>query len=237
MRDVRSDLHIHSCLSPCGSLEMSPRSIARRAIERGLDLIALTAHNSALNAPACSAACQSAGIACIFGLEGTTREEAHVLCLFESPEEALGFGEDIYSLIPDIPNDPEKMGDQVFVDDGENILGEVEKYLPQAADLSIDDLALRVGEAEGLFIPAHVDKPVFSIVSQLGFLPPLPYTALETTRMPCPVNTGKLPLIMNSDAHYLDDIGRRLSVLSVYELSFQGIREAIEAGRIAYEGR
>lgn len=236
MKEIRADLHIHSCLSPCGSLEMSPEAIAWRALDAGLDIIALTDHNSALNTPAFAAACSKQNISCIFGLEVTTREEAHILCLFSSVDKALALGAIIYPLLPNIANDPKRMGDQVFVDEDENILGEVEKYLPQAIDLSVDELSSRVREAGGLFIPAHIDKPVFSIISQLGFLPSLPYAALESTKIPCPVATGKNPIIVSSDAHYLEDIGKRKTVLSVSEVSFHGILEALQEGRIGYEG-
>ena len=126
---VRCDLHIHSCLSPCGDLEMSPKQIALEAKKKGLDVIALTDHNSALNSMAFRSACNSVGIFAIYGVEITSSEEVHVLALFKNPESAIKIGEKVYKSLVSIKNDPEKWGDQVYLDDDENILGEVEKYL------------------------------------------------------------------------------------------------------------
>ncbi len=199
---------------------------------RGLDSAAITDHNSALNCRAFAACCRKLGILPIFGIEVTSIEEAHVLCLFENVEQAETLGGIIYEKLPDIPNIPEKFGDQVYVDEEENILGEVDKYLVSAADISLDELLLIVRELNGLFIPAHIDKPVFSIPSQLGFLPEMDYDALETTVIPCPVQTGDWTLIQNSDAHYLEDIGKRYTIYDTKSVSFPGIRTAIHTKNI-----
>jgi len=126
---MKLDLHIHSCVSPCGALEMSPSAIARAAVAAGLDGIALTDHNTALNTPACAEACRRAGLAFLAGVEVCTAEELHVLCLFDQVETALAFGADLYAQLPPVVNLPEKMGDQVYVDVEENILGEVGIFL------------------------------------------------------------------------------------------------------------
>jgi len=232
---VRGDLHIHSCLSPCGDLSMSPSAIVRVARERGLDLIALADHNTALNLPAFKAGCLKEGLACVFGLEVTTREEAHILTLFETPEAALDLGGFLYPLLPPVPNRPEKTGDQVYVDESEVILGEVELYLGTAAEISLERLLEEVRRRGGLFIPAHIDKPVFSIPSQLGFLPPLDYDALESVSLPCPVETGRTPVIRNSDAHYLEDIGKRSTLYEMEEPGFAGLAAALREGRFRTE--
>lgn len=170
---------------------MSPSVIARTAKERGLQMAALCDHNTALNTPAFAAACAAEGLTGIYGMEATTREEAHILCLFETPEAALSLGEFIYELLPEIPNDPEKMGDQVYVDAEENILGEVEKVLMSGADISLEALLEEVHRRGGLFIPAHIDRPVFSIPSQLGFLPPLITTPWNRSASPAPSPSGE----------------------------------------------
>ena len=228
-----ADLHIHSCLSPCGDLSMSPALIARKAAFLGLAVAALTDHNSALNAPAFAAACAKEGIVPVFGIEVTTREELHVLALFERPEEALELGKDLYELLPAIRNDPAKFGDQVYVDEEEAILGEVEKYLVNAVDLSLDDVAARILSAGGLFIPAHVDRPIFSISSQLGFLPDMPYSAIEVTEWPCLMNPGSVPMISSSDAHYPDAIGKRFIRFEASSPSFASLRDALREGRVS----
>lgn len=208
---------------------MSPRDIASIARERGLEMIALTDHNSALNIPAFAAACAAESLTGIYGMEVTSQEEAHILCLFETPKTAIEFGEFIYPLIPNILNDPEKMGDQVYVDAEENIIGEVDKWLVGAADIGLDALLNEVHKRGGLFIPAHIDKPVYSIPSQLGFLPPMEYDALESVKLPCPIAglPWGLPVIQNSDAHYLEDIGTRSTVFEMDSLGFQGLKKSL----------
>ena len=207
---------------------MSPRSIAEKAAQLGLDAAAITDHNSALNCRSFKKCCLDNSILPVFGIEVTTVEESHILCLFETVEQAEELGSQIYAKLPDIKNQPEKFGDQVYVDENDNITGEVDKYLVSAAEITIDELYKTVMDLEGLFIPAHIDKPVFSIPSQLGFLPPLDYTALETTKIPCPVETSDYALIRNSDAHYLEDIAKRFTTYEAENRSFSGIRKALK---------
>ncbi len=229
---VRADLHIHSCVSPCASLEMSPAAIAEKAKEKGLDLVALTDHNTALNCPAFKVNCAQQGLWSLYGMEVTSSEEAHLVCLFEDVETALEFSEFVYKYMPDVENKPEVFGDQVYVDENEEILGEVEKYLGNASGLSIDDVREEVFFRNGLFIPAHVDKPVFSIVSQLGFLPDADYTAIEVFN---PVNAkdyAKYPVISDSDAHYLDDVAKKQLYIDVEEKSFAALRDSLQKNRI-----
>ncbi len=206
---ILADLHNHSCLSPCGSLEMSPRLVAGRAAARGISLLALTDHNSSLNCPAFAAACAAEGILPLFGMEATVREEAHVLCLFGALDAALAFSAAWYDLMPPFPNDPAKLGDQVYVDEEENIVGEVEKFLGVAAEVSLDELGPLVAGYGGLVIPAHIDRPAFSLTSQLGFIPDGPWAALECVRIPPAADTRDYPLTTSSDAHYPEHVGRR----------------------------
>jgi hypothetical protein len=221
-----ADLHNHSCLSPCGSLDLSPRALAEAAAARGVGVLALTDHNTSRNCPAFAFHCERLGIVPFFGLECTTQEEVHMVCLFADLEAALDFGDYIYSIITPFPNDPEKTGDQVYVDAEDNIEGELEYFLPSAADIGVDALGPKVFEYGGIVIPAHVDRPAFSMSSQLGVVVPGPWAAVECTRippviMPPPLMGGapgaepkKLdtlgyPLITGSDAHYIEHVGRR----------------------------
>jgi len=248
---MRSDFHNHSCLSPCGSLDMSPATIAETAAAKKVEIMALTDHNSALNCPAFAYHCKRLGIVPVYGMEVTTQEEVHMLTLFTNLEAALSFGEYIYSIIPIFLNNPDKSGDQVYVDEEDNILGEVEYYLGNAADIGIDALGAKVSEYSGLIIPAHVDRPAFSMTSQLGVVVQGPWTALECVRIPplskfgelsSPLlNTYDYPLITGSDAHYIEHIGRRTFQLDVSreELLPCGVEEDadIEALRRALERR
>jgi PHP family Zn ribbon phosphoesterase len=232
MPTFRADCHIHSCLSPCGDLSSSPTAIVERAVAAGLDLIALTDHNSALNCPTFSEAAARAGIGAVYGIEATSREEVHVLCLFETVEAAVALGERIYAALPDIPVIPERFGDQVYVDTEEMILGEVEKHLIYAADYSIDELLEMTTAAGGLFIPAHIERPMNSIFSQLGFLPDAPYHAVEVTKWPTRLDTRGLPVVSDSDAHFLDGIGQRSFTFEAERADFAGLRAALEAGAV-----
>jgi hypothetical protein len=208
-----ADFHNHSCLSPCGSLYQSPRILAETAAIKKLKVLALTDHNSSLNCPAFSFHCRRLGIIPIYGIEVTTQEEVHILTLFANLDAARAFGEYIYSIITPVPNNPEKMGDQVYVDEEDNILGNVEYYLINAVEIGIDALSKKTAEYNGIVIPAHVDRPAFSMTSQLGTVIQGPWAALECISINrfsmSPFNTYNFPLISGSDAHLPEHIGRR----------------------------
>jgi len=211
---VRADLHNHSCLSPCGDLYASPSAMAARARERGIDLMALTDHNSARNAPAFAEACRRQGLMALFGTETTSREEVHILSLFPDTDAARDWGEWVYARLPDFRHDPERFGDQVVVDADENILDFEERYLIPAIDASIDEIRAETLHRGGLIIPAHIDRPTNSLLSQLGFLPDLQFSALEITAWPPATDPRGHTLICDSDAHFLDDVGRRTFTFS-----------------------
>jgi len=209
-----ADLHNHSCLSPCGSLELSPSRMLQLASARNLQVMAITDHNSSLNCPAFAKLCPQFGIVPIFGMEATTSEEIHVLCLFTSLEASLTFSEYAYSILPPFLNNSEKTGDQIYVDQDDYILGEVEYYLVNSLDLSIESIGEKTAEYGGLTIPAHVDRAAFSMSSQLGVIANGPWAALECVHIPpftnnLPLDTLGFPLITSSDAHYPEHIVRR----------------------------
>jgi len=209
-----TDLHNHSCLSPCGSLELSPRRILEIASAKKLQVMALTDHNSSLNCPAFAKLCPQFGIIPVFGMEATTSEEIHILCLFTSLEASLAFNEYAYSILTPFLNNPEKTGDQVYVDEEDNIEGEVEYYLVNPLEISVDDIGAKAAEYGGIVIPAHVDRPAFSMTSQLGVLVKGPWAAIECVRLPPafngqPLDTLGYPLTTSSDAHYPEHIARR----------------------------
>jgi len=214
-----ADFHNHSCLSPCGSLDLSPRFLAEIAAAKNIGLLALTDHNSSLNCPAFAFHCKRLNVIPVYGMEVSTQEEVHILTLFTNLDAALEFGEYIYSIITPMLNNPEKTGDQVYVDGEDNILGEVDYYLVNAADIGVDALGAKAAEYNGIVIPAHVDRPAFSMTSQLGVILEGPWAALECVRIPplsvfgditSPLlNTHHYPLITGSDAHYPEHVGRR----------------------------
>ena len=241
-----ADFHNHSCLSPCGSLDLSPKTLADFASRRGVKVLALTDHNSSLNCPAFAKTCPKFGILPIFGLEATSQEEIHILCLFTSLEASMSFSEYAYSILLPFLNDPDKTGDQIYVDEDENIEGEVSNYLVNPLELGVDEIGRKVSEYGGITIPAHADRHAFSMTSQLGVIIDGPWAAIECTRIP-PLNNGDpldtlgFSLTTSSDAHYPEHVGRRPFDLdiSIEELAPHGLyKEAdIEALKRALQRR
>jgi hypothetical protein len=216
---------------------MSPSAIVNRAQELGIEMLALTDHNCTRNLPAFSKLCRKAGIIPVYGTEVTTTEEVHMLSLFRTLDEAMEFGEYIEFLLPDIPNMPDIFGDQVIVDAQGNILDFFEPSLMAATSISFEDLAEEVISRDGLIIPAHIDRMAFGAVSQLGFLPDLPYTAVEVVNFPTDLETYANTLITDSDAHRLESMGRRSFTFSASACTYEGLKDALSSNRVNPAGR
>ncbi len=201
---ISYDFHIHSCLSPCGDNDMTPNNIIGMASILELDAIAVSDHNSALNLPAVCKLGQIQGILVVPAIEITTAEEVHVLSLFPSLQAALSMGEDLYDLLPNVPNDPEIFGDQLILDENDQVTGTVEKLLINATSLSIEKAFDKVRSYGGVPIPAHIDKSAYSVISNLGFIPPeLKVRTVEVKNPPYP-NSEDYQVITDSDAHALE---------------------------------
>ncbi len=224
---ARIDFHIHSCLSPCASLAMSPRTIVARAQAAKLDCIALTDHGCAKNLPAMHAACAEAGMACLYGIEATSAEEVHTLCLFDQLQPALEFGTWIYESVLDFPNVPERFGEQPIINVDEEILGFADKLLFSASRISFFDLVPAALEAGALCIPSHIDRSYSGAISQLGFLPDLPYSALEVVAKKIPEEAKKWPVVRFSDAHEPEQIGQRFTEVDTESFSIEHLRVAL----------
>ncbi|MCX7027252.1 MAG: PHP domain-containing protein [Spirochaetes bacterium] len=231
------DLHNHSCLSPCGDLSMSPSVMAAKAAARGIDIFALTDHNSALDCPAFAATCARAGVLPLFGLELNSAEEVHLLALFPTPVRALEFGASIRAFLPEYPWNPESLGDQPVVDDEEGLLGFEERWLGAAQTLSFDELGARSAAAGAIVIPAHVDRPMYSVHSQLAFLPSGPWDAVESMGPPPPELTGGLAAISGSDAHYPEHIGRHPTRVDLAKEPVEAMRKALSRFGESLEGQ
>lgn len=227
---ARVDFHIHSCLSPCATLEMSPRTIVARAKVAKLDCIALTDHGCAENLPAFHDACIEANMPCLYGLEATSSEEVHTLCLFDQLEPALEWGRIIYDSIQNFPNDPDRFGLQPIVTVDGDVTGFAEKLLFAATDISFFDLVPMALEAGALCIPSHIDREYLGAVSQLGFLPDLPYDAVEVVSK-IPPNAKKWAIIQSSDAHQPDHIGRRFTRIETEHFTVPALRDAFKRHR------
>ncbi len=202
--------------------------MAEQAKILGISMLGLTDHNTTRNLGAFDECCRQQDILPLYGIEVTTREEIHVTCFFETLDIACAFGTFIESLLPDIPNNPVRLGDQVYVNAQDEILGEVEKSLYSACEITFEQLLSEVQGYNGLFIPAHIDRSAFSVTSQIGFLPDLPYSAVEVVRLPTRIKTYHNRVITNSDAHYLQHMGTRSWEAELSQRSFQALKQFLE---------
>lgn len=229
---IKLDLHNHSCLSPCANDDFTPALLAIQAMETGIQVLALSDHNTCLNNPAFSSVCQLCGIFPLFGIEVNTVEDVHVLVLFEHLEDSLEFGAFIDHLLPDIKNDPKLFGNQLIVDADGNTTGTFSKSLLSTSGISYEDTIEEGLSRDALVIPAHIDRPANSVLANLGFLPKLPYSAVEAIRPDLKAETWGNTIITGSDAHAYEQVGRRAFELEVDELSFSGIKEGLRRGLV-----
>ena len=209
---MKFDLHIHSCLSPCANLEMSPSEIVARAVAAGIDGIALTDHQSARNTPAIAECARRAGLKCLFGMEVQTAEEVHTVALFDTTEQALALTDWVYAAMPKRVNDPETFGDQPVVTWDDDIVEMEWRILAMGCRRTIPETAAKVHELDGLYIAAHIDRPNFSVLGSLGAIPDNSFDAVELSRTAdeslwLPKAAG-YAVIRSSDAHNLDDVVR-----------------------------
>lgn len=214
MKRLFYDLHIHSCLSPCGDRDMTPNNIVGMAKLNGLDVIALCDHNSAENCPAVAKVCEQTHLLFIPGCEVCTEEEAHVVCLFPDVERALAFSRRLHALLPPVKNKEEAFGRQSIMDANDEETGIEPLLLITGAAVSVNDLPALVDEYGGFCFPAHIDRNSFSILSNLGAIPPeCGFTVaelrdpgmLEELQKKHPELCG-LHFLTDSDAHYLENI-------------------------------
>jgi PHP family Zn ribbon phosphoesterase len=231
MRPVRADLHIHSLLSPCGSLEMTPREIISRAAAKGLEMIAVSDHNSTLHCELTVSLGKRAGITVLRAAEVTSAEDVHSLVLLPDEEARISFQVWIDRHMAHIPYNPDIFGDQVVIDEDENIILTVNHFLTAALNATLDEVEVAAHSHGGLFIPAHIDRPSMSIISQLGFIPDDLYidAAEVVGRTPELLH----PVIRNSDAHIPEHIGRRFTTYMLDHPSFEELSMALrgEKGR------
>jgi 3',5'-nucleoside bisphosphate phosphatase len=235
MNRYRADLHIHTLLSPCADLEMTPRNIVHKAKLSGLHIIGITDHNSTRHALLVKKLADKEGIFTLTGIEVTTKEEVHCLAYFEHPVQLMEFQLFIDENITRVPNNEDYFGYQPVIDEKENILEMIPWYLPAALKTGIQKVQQKVYDLQGLFIPAHIDRTVNGILSQLGFIPPsLKYDALGISKHNSEkhvkeqyVIENKTTFIRNSDAHYLEQIGEIYTVFNMPEISFSEIRMAL----------
>ena len=245
MNTYRADLHIHTVLSPCGDLEMSPGNIVEKAAEKGLDIIAVTDHNHTGHARLTRELGARKGIWVVYGAEINTREEVHCLTFFDTDEQLSAFQKEMDHNYVKMPNDTSMFGYQVIVDEEEQIVEEIKQSLYPGLKWSIGEAADVVHRLGGLYVPAHVDRAMNGLFSQLGIFPEdLEVDAVEiwrrTTRKVAQNEYPELKqytLIQNSDAHFLEDIGRSGNRYTMKARNFSELRMALkgEEGRTVLE--
>jgi 3',5'-nucleoside bisphosphate phosphatase len=178
-----ADLHVHSVASACAEIEMTPPLIARRALQLGLGIVAITDHNSALNVAAAQKAARTSGLTVWAGLEVQTREEAHIVCLFDGAGQAQAMQEAIEAHLPDKTNPEGFFGMQLIVDARGELVRKDERLRQVACDLSVGRTVALTRSLGGVAIAAHVDRPSYSLLASLGFVPEdLDLVALEVSQ-------------------------------------------------------
>lgn len=241
MNSFRVDLHVHTVLSPCGSLEMSPVNVVNAALNAQLDLIAITDHNSTKQSKIVRDLGQKHGLKVLCGAEVNTLEEVHCLALFETDLQLDSFQQFLDDHLIAIENNPDFFGFQVVVDENDLILEEENRLLISSLDVDIQSVEKEVHRLNGLFIPAHIDRPHNGIIRQLGFIPPqLQCDAFGLSVHANPdewQKSSKLPpqttILRNSDAHSPEQLGSVFSTFKMKDTTFEELRKAL----LKIEGR
>ena len=230
MNSYNYDLHIHSCLSPCGDNDMTPANIAGMAAVKGLQIAALTDHNTTANCPAFFKACKAYGIIPVPGMELTVSEDIHLLCLFSELDAAMEFGDAVHGCVIPIKNRPDIFGHQYIMDEEDPILGEEENLLLNATTLSLEEGTYLCREHGGVCFPAHIDRTSNGAVAVLGTFPDwLGYTAFEISASGSESEMREkfeclkpLRCLKNSDAHYLWDISEEGNTVALEDEPYSG---------------
>ncbi|MBS1111912.1 MAG: putative metal-dependent phosphoesterase, family [Nitrospirae bacterium] len=236
LKEFRADLHIHTCLSPCADLHMTPSAIVKIASEKGLDIIAVTDHNSAENIIGTKKAAEDTDLTVLAGMEVTSSEEVHILALFDDIENALKLQEIVYKNFMSERDYDGKLGEQVVVNENDEVVGFNKRLLISATSLTTQSIVHIIHSLGGLSIASHIDREGFGIISKLGFIPEdLKFDALEISP-----NTGKekaedlfrdyktYQWVSSSDAHYIEDIGRKTTSFFIKEATLAEMRAAMK---------
>ena len=213
MNKYRAELHVHTVLSPCAEVEMIPPLIIQSALDLDINLLAITDHNSTANIPAMMDAAVNSGISIFPGMELQTREEVHLLCIFDKPRQAFALQQLIDPLLPFIDNDPEHFGEQFVIDATGDFIKTEPRMLLASVNIGLDEAVLEVHKLGGLAIPAHVDRKAYGLINMLGFFPPeAQFDAVEISKFTTGEKIGlihpgikKFPIIQSGDVHRLSE--------------------------------
>jgi len=214
LRTYRAELHLHTVLSPCAAVEMIPPLIIQEAVDKGINLIAVSDHNAIDNILPVMQAARGTSVTVLPGIELQTREEIHSLCLFDNLEQIENFFSQVKPTFPEIKNNIEYFGEQFIVDAEGGFIRREERLLISSSSLSLKDAWYQVHDCGGLLIPAHVNRSAFGLFAVLGFIPQdIPLEVLEISRHITPDQARRdfpqlagYPLIRSGDAHQLDEM-------------------------------
>lgn len=236
VKSFNADLHIHTCLSPCADLTMSPKRVVGRALEEDLDIIAICDHNSAENVEAAKNAAEEKELTVMAGMEINSREEVHVIAIFDQIQQVLKLQNIVYDNLPPEENKEELFGQQIIANELDEVEGFNKKLLIAATDLTLNEIVENIHQLKGLAIAAHVDRESYSIIAQLGFIPEkLELDAVEISShisiekaMEKFPQLRKFPVITSSDAHFLQDIRKVSTIFTVEKPVIDEIRMALK---------
>ncbi|UCC39077.1 MAG: PHP domain-containing protein [Candidatus Aminicenantes bacterium] len=233
LKPFKADLHVHTCLSPCTELDMSPMGIVIMAKKKGIDIIGICDHNSTENSLAAMNTAKKMNINVFPGMEVASQEEVHVLGLFDEIENALKLQKHVYENLPG-ENDEEAFGMQVVVNEKGEVLGFNNKLLIGATTLPLEEIIQIIHSLNGIAIASHIDRGSFGIIGQLGFIPDnLELDALEispriTFEEAKKRYTNNYPITCSSDAHYPDDIGEGFTSFLLKDGTVAEIKKALK---------
>ncbi len=233
---IKADMHIHSCLSPCAEVSISPKRIVEKAYQAGLTLIFITDHNSTENAEAAmKTASKYENIRVYPGMEVTSREEVHTLALFEDISSASAIQNELYGFLPDAISEKE-YNEQVVANEFDEVEGFCKKSLFSAVNLSIDEIVNLIHKYKGLAVAAHIDRESFSVLGQLGFIPEnlkydalevSPNTTIEQAKIRYKEYSDSYNFVKGSDSHWLETIGTVFTEFEAKDNSFSSFASFI----------
>ncbi len=234
--EFRADLHIHTCLSPCSELFMTPSRIVEKAASLGINILAVCDHNSVEQVEVTAHIARKRGIRVIAGIEINSSEEVHILGFFGDMADAFNMQTVVYENLQPGENDEEAFGMQVLVNEEEEVLGFNKRLLIGATTLSVNRIVELIHSFNGLAVASHIDREGFGIIGQLGFIPEgVEFDALEISCMTSIDEAHgrfglyrNIPWITSSDAHRLEDIGRRTTGFVMEHATFDEMRLALK---------
>ncbi|MDA3893305.1 MAG: PHP domain-containing protein [Salinivirgaceae bacterium] len=237
MNTYKADLHIHTILSPCGDLQMSPVNIVKEALRKGLDIIGITDHNTTLQAKLIKELGEEQGLFVLCGAEVSSKEDVHSLAFFPDYKSLDEFQIYLDKHLPEIKNDVNAFGYQVCVNRNEDVVFEEERLLISGLNQSLDEIEQKVHALGGIFIPAHINRPSYSIISQLGFVDTeLNVEGFELSKHVTIAEFLKQnaylkgsTFLQNSDAHLVHDIGSVYNNFLLEKRTFDDVRMALRA--------